>query len=195
MQGGFEFNLLSCETSMSDCIVFVDEFNRKDWFRGVWRDCFLDTGSQLSQRRHKKREARPLTRRKLLDQSFWRQSEKVVGTAAVPTANGLSCSCSDLKRTVSYPCFAKRPSESHHSLSVTADATMSILNSQKAFDLSHQVLERTRYHTSLFQKSFVVANFVVTDSGGMNPCPTVAVAEPAACEKCKCKQTQTKKVE
>lgn len=85
----------------------------------------------------KKREALPLTTRKLLDQSFLRQCEKAVWKAAVPTASGISCSCSDSKRTVSYPCFAKHPSASHMSLGITADATMPIFKSQKSFDLSH----------------------------------------------------------
>lgn len=115
---------------MSDGIVFVNEFNSEDWFGGVKGGCFLDTGSQLSQRRHKKREVLPLTTRKLLDQSFWKQCGKAVWKAAVPTASEISCSCSDSKRNVSYPCFAKHPSESHISLNVTADATMPMLKSQ-----------------------------------------------------------------
>lgn len=134
---------------MPDGIVFVNEFNRKDWFGGVKRGCFLDTRSQLSQRRHEKREALPHTTRRLLDQSFWRQCEKAVWKAAVPTANGISCSCSDSKRTVSYPCFAKHPSASHMSLDVTADATMPILKSQKAFDLSNEL---TRYRHVVVSK-------------------------------------------
>lgn len=154
---------------MPDGIVFVNEFNRKDWFGGVKRGCFLDARSQLSQPRHKKREALLLTTRKLLDQSFLRQCEKAIWKAAVPTANGISCSCSDLNRTVSNPCFAKHPSASHISLDITADATMPILKSRKAFDLSHPSNGLTRSSTrSCFERFWCSMDTI--RSGGRNPC-------------------------
>lgn len=90
MQSDFELQLRRRETSMSDRVVLVDKFDGKDWFSRLKRGCFLDAKSPSSRHRHERREALQLTKRKLLDQLFWRQSETAVQLAMVPTVSGLS---------------------------------------------------------------------------------------------------------